>query len=60
MADQHCDLIVIGSGPKAILYTRGLRLLEGTPIPPSRFDHPLLVSGIFSAIRFCSGSAICH
>ena len=45
MADQHYDLVVIGSGPKAIMYTRGLRLLEGTPIPPSRFDHPFLGFG---------------
>jgi FMN-dependent NADH-azoreductase len=35
--DQYGPLLNVEKG--IVVYTRGSRFLEGTPIPPSRFDH---------------------
>jgi FMN-dependent NADH-azoreductase len=63
---QNADRIVLGTydgkqyGPllnveKAIVvYTRGSRFLEGTPIPPSRFDHQATYLDFLVAPGRCS------
>jgi FMN-dependent NADH-azoreductase len=40
-----------------IVYTRGSRFLEGTPIPPSRFDHQANLSRLLVTACRCSRSS---
>jgi FMN-dependent NADH-azoreductase len=40
-----------------VVYTRGSRFLQGTPIPPSRFDHQATLFGLLVAACRCSRSS---